>query len=130
MLLGAALHGIVGDDALRKIIRLQLPPNPFGSPEDTKVALRITWHFGTIAFVFLGAWLLATGLRPQAAFAVGVTYLSGTLLSFLALTALGVRLYRHGLAGLFGNPGPLLLGAAAILVWWGSTSLSRAPGAD
>jgi hypothetical protein len=123
MLFGAALHGIVGDEVLRKIGRLQLPPNPFGSPADTKVGVRLTWHFGTAAFAFLGAWLLATGLRPWAAFAVGVTYLSGTFLSFLALTALGVRFYRHGLAGLFGNPGPLLLGAAAILVWWGSTSL-------
>lgn len=55
------------------------------SPTDTKVALRLTWHFGTVALTFLGAWLLATGLRPRADFAVGVTYLSGTLLSFLAL---------------------------------------------
>jgi hypothetical protein len=123
MLFGATLHGIVGDDVLRKIGRLQLPANPFGSPADTKVAVRITWHFGTVAFAFLGAWLVATGLRPRAAFAVGVTYLSGTLLSFLALAALGVRFYRHGLAGLFKNPGPLLLCVAAILVWWGATSL-------
>lgn len=123
MLFGALLHGVVGDEALRKIVRLQLPPNRFGVRADTRVALRITWHFGTIAFAFLGAWLTATGLRPYAAFSIGVTYLSGTLLSCYALIAAPVRLYRHGFTGFVKNPGPLLLLTAAVLVWWGSTSL-------
>lgn len=122
MLSGATLHGVVGDEGLRKIGRLELPPNPFGSPADTKVAMRITWHFGTIAFAVQGAWLIATGLQPDAAFAVGVTYLSGTLLSCYALIAGGVRIYRHGLISLFKHPA-LLLVISSALVWWGSTSL-------
>ena len=122
MLFGAGLHGFAGDEALRKIVSLQLPPNRFGSPADTKVALRITWHFGTIAFAFLGAWLMATGLRPKASFAVGVTYLSGTLLSCYGLMAGAVRIYRHGVGALFTHPSLLLIIAAA-LVWWGSTKL-------
>lgn len=123
MLIGASIHGVVGDEPLRKIAHLQLPPNRFGGPADTRVALRITWHFGTIAFLFLGAWLIATGLLPHAAFAVGVTYLSGTLLSCYALIALAVRIYRRGLSGVFNHPGPIVLSTAAVLVWWGSTSL-------
>jgi hypothetical protein len=55
MLFGATLHGVVGDEVLRRIGHLELPPNPFGTPTDTRVALRITWHFGTISFAFVGA---------------------------------------------------------------------------
>ena len=123
MLIGATVHGVIGDGVLRKIGRLELPPNPFGGPVNTRITLRITWHFGTIAWAFLGAWLVATGLQPDAAFAIGVTYLSGTLLSCYALIAVVVRLYRHGLRGLFNHPGPPVLSTAAILVWWGSASL-------
>ena len=124
MLFGAALHGFVGDDALKKIGRLELPPNPFGGPAETRVGLRITWHFGTIAFAVVGAWLVASGFRPQASFAMGVTYLSGTLLSCYGLLGGTVRIYRHGLNSLFKHP-ILILIVAAGLVWWGSTSLSR-----
>lgn len=122
MLCGAILHGVVGDETLRKIMRLELPPNRFGTAADTRVALRITWHFGTIAFAFVGGWLIATASRPDAAFAVGATYLSGTLLSVYALIAGGVRIYRHGLISLFKHPA-LLLVISSALVWWGSTSL-------
>jgi hypothetical protein len=122
MLIGASLHAVVGDEVLRKIGLLQLPPNPFGTPADTRVALRITWHFGTIAFAFVGAWLIAAGLQPQAAFAVGAAYLSGTLLSCYGLIAGSVRIYRHGLGSLFKHPAIMLI-IAAVLVWWGSTSL-------
>jgi hypothetical protein len=122
MIFGAALHGFVGDDALKKIGRLELPPNPFGGPADTRVGMRITWHFGTIAFAVVGAWLVASGFRPQAAFAVGVTYLSGTLLLCYGLLGGAVRIYRHGLGGLYKHP-VLILIVAAGLVWWGSTAL-------
>jgi hypothetical protein len=122
MLLGAILHGIVGDQALRKIGRLELPPNPFGSPADTRVGLRLTWHFGTIAFALVGMWLVAAGLQPQAPFAVGVAYLSGTMLSCYGLIGGTVRIYRHGLGSLFKHP-VLILIIAAGLVWWGSTSM-------
>ena len=123
MLVGTVVHFVFGDEALRKIVRLELPANRFGGPADTKVALRISWHLGTIAFAVLGAWLLATGLQPDAAFALGVTYFSGTLLSCYALIAVTARIYMYGLASFYKNPGPIILGTASILVWWGSTSL-------
>lgn len=122
MLIGAGLHGVLGDQVLRKIGSLELPPNPFGSPADTRVGLRITWHFGTIAFAVAGLGLVAAGLQPQAAFAIGVTYLSGTLLSSYALIGGTVRIHRHGLSSLVKHP-VLILIIAAVLVWSGSTSL-------
>ena len=122
MLMGATLHAVVGDDVLRKIGLLQLPPNPFGTQADTRVALRITWHFGTIAFAFAGAWLVAAGLRPEAAFAVGAAYFCGTLLSCYGLVAGSVRIYRHGLGSLAKQPAVILI-VSAVLVWWGSASL-------
>ena len=122
MLIGAALHGVLGDGVLRKIGGLELPPNPFGSPADTRVGLRITWHFGTIAFACAGLGLVAAGLQPQATFAIGVTYLSGALLSCFALIGGTVRIYRNGLSSLFKHP-VLILIIAAVLVWSGSTSL-------
>ena len=123
MLAGSGLHFAAGDKALRGLGGLALPPSRFGKPADAAVALRVTWHFGTIAFAFVGAWLVATGLNPGADFAVGVTYLSATLLSFYGLLALGVRIYRHGFRAFFKHPGPLILVTAAVLVWWGSISL-------
>lgn len=122
MLAGAALHGFVGDKVLREVGSLQLPPSPFGAPADTRVGLRLTWHFGTIAFAFVGAWLVAAGVQPEAAFAPGATYLSGTLLSCYGLLGGTARIYRHGLGSLFKHP-VLILIIAAALVWWGSTSL-------
>ena len=122
MLAGAALHGVLGDRVLRTIGGLELPPNPFGSPADTRVGLRITWHFGTIAFACAGLGLVAVGLQPQQTFALGVTYLSGTLLSCFALIGGGVRLYRKGLVSLLKHP-VLILIVASVLVWSGSTSL-------
>lgn len=122
MLAGAALHGFVGDDVLRKIGRLELPPNPFGGQTNTRIGLRITWHFGTIAFAVAGVWLLAAGLQPQAAFAQGATYLSATLLSCYGLIGGAVRIYRNGLRSLFKHP-VLILIIAAGLAWWGSSSL-------
>lgn len=124
MLIAAGVHGVVGDGVLRKIGRDQLPPDPFGGGRsDSKAVIRTTWHFGTIAFGVLGAWLLATGFQPDAAFAAGVTYFSGTLLSCYAVTGLAVSIYRRGLTGFYKHPGPIALSTAAILVWWGSTSL-------
>lgn len=122
MVAGAALHGFVGDDVLRKVGRLQLPPNRFGGPENTRVTMRITWHFGTIAFAVAGVWLVAAGSQPQAAFAQGATYLSATLLSCYALIGGTVRIHRNGLRSLFKHP-VLILIIAAGLAWWGSTSL-------
>jgi hypothetical protein len=101
---------------------LSCTPSRFGTPADTGVALRITWHFGTIAFAFVGAWLIAAGLQPHAAFTTGATYLSGTLLSCYGLIAGSVRIYRHGLRSLVKHPASMLI-IAAVLVWLGSTSL-------
>jgi hypothetical protein len=122
MLIGASLHGGVGDQVLKKIGRLDLPPNAFGSPADTRIALRITWHFGTIAFAVVAGWLIAAGLRPRADFSIGAAYLSGTLLSCFGLIAGSVRVYRHGLVSLAKHPAIMLI-LSAILAWWGSTSL-------
>lgn len=123
MLVGAVVHGVVGDEALRKIGREQLPSNRFGGPGNTRVVLRISWHFVTIAFALLGGWLIATGIQPEATFAAGITYLSGTLLSCYALLGLVTTVYRRGPVGIFKHPGPLILSAAALLVWLGSTSV-------
>src|SRR5919106_413335 len=101
---GAILHGLVGDETLRQIVRLEVPANRFGSATDNKVALRITWHFGTIAFAFVGVWLIATATQPKAAFALGASYLSASLLSCYALLAGSVRIYRHGLLSLYRHP--------------------------
>jgi hypothetical protein len=122
MLFGAILHGVVGDETLRKLMRLELPANRFGNAADTKVAMRITWHFGTIAFAVAGAWLVATSFRPHASFALGATYVSGTLLSIFGAIGGGVRIYRRGIVSLFKHPVVLLVISAA-LTWWGSTSL-------
>ena len=122
MLIGAILHGFIGDETLRKIGSLELPTNRFGSAADTRVGLRLTWHFGTIAFALVGAWLVATGLQPNAPYSVGVTYISGTLLSCYALIGGTVRIYRRGLGSLLKHPVIILIIAAG-LVWWGSTSL-------
>lgn len=122
MIAGAALHGFAGDEVLRKVGRLQLPPNRFGNAANTRITLRITWHFGTVAFAIAGVWLVVAGLWPKAAFAVGATYVIGTLLASYALIGGIVRIYRDGPVSLFKHP-VLILIIAAALVWWGSTSL-------
>ena len=122
MVAGAALHGFLGDGVLQQVGRLPLPTTRFGGRETTRVGLRLTWHFGTIAFAVTGVWLLAAGLQPQSEFARGATYFSGTMLSCFGLIGGTVRIYRNGFISLFKHP-VLILIVSAGLAWWGSTSL-------
>lgn len=121
-LVGAAIHGGVGEAiVVSKLQTETLFPTRFGGPWMTKLMIRATWHITTLAFLVLGAGMLACvpadgseacrGVGKVAAVAFGAFLL---LTAGLSARAIRRRQLRH--------PAPLVFAAVAILAWWGSTS--------
>lgn len=118
-LLGAAIHGIAGEIlVVRRLSPSALPATRFGGPEGTKIMIRASWHFTTIAFLTVGSSLVlsATVLQDEAARAIGLMAAAAST-GFAAL-ALGAALTRSPRA-FFRHPAPILLSSVAILAWWG-----------
>lgn len=121
-LVGSGIHGFVGDRIVRRIEEDALPGNPFtGIP--TKVLIRVTWHFVTIAFLVLGIALLVIGIAPQQGNAGGVAYVSGAAFACWGAFALAYGFRRGGIKVLRSHPGPIVFLLTTALIAWGSAQL-------
>ncbi len=121
-LLGAAIHGLVGDRIVRRIRDESLPGNPFRGIS-TKFLIRITWHFVTVAFFVLGVALVFAGSRPSMSAATGIAYVAGA--AYICWSVLGlVGGVRHaGLSVLRAHPAPIVFLVMVALIWWGEGQL-------
>lgn len=117
-ILGAAIHGVAGELwVVRKLSPDVLPPTRFGGSRLTRTMIHVTWHMTTIAFVTVGAALLASG-----------TFLHGDSARSIAFVAAGASTGFAALAvassgsprAVFAHPGPPVLTATAALAWWGA----------
>ena len=69
-LVTALIHGIVGDVALVRKIKVEaLPSTPFGGPAGSKALIRASWHLLTLVFAILAIALFASGIRDTSDFA-------------------------------------------------------------
>ncbi|HEX8100226.1 MAG TPA: hypothetical protein VF660_08510 [Actinomycetota bacterium] len=129
-LLGAAIHGGVGDFFVVRPLSLNvLPGTPFGGPRLTKLMIRATWHITTIAFVTVGCALLFSGtvLTGDSARALGLLSAfasSGFAAIVLAAVISQARTVqrstkRRDLRAALLHPGPLMLTTVAVLAWVG-----------
>src|SRR5258708_17150538 len=90
-LVTASIHGIVGDAALVRKIKIDaLPSTPFGGPAGSRVLIRVTWHLLTLVFVILAVALFVSGIRDTSNFAPGVAYLAGAMYTGFAVITVGV----------------------------------------
>ncbi|MGH8455695.1 MAG: hypothetical protein ACRETW_11155 [Stenotrophobium sp.] len=122
-LVGAAVHGIIGDLFLRKVARDALPANALGGPENSRTLVRVSWHFVTVTFAVSGFALLYVGSNGTTRLAAGVVWFLGALYACFALFAVAVAVQRQHRQLLFTHPAPLGLSAIAVLIWWGVTRM-------
>ena len=121
-LLGSAIHGIVGDRIVRRIEEAKLPGNPFPGLS-SKLLIRVTWHFVTIAFLVLGISLATIGVKPEIDAASGVAYVAGAAYAGWSVFAL-IAGFRHGGIRVFkSHPGPLVFVLTVALISWGAVLL-------
>jgi hypothetical protein len=120
--MGSAIHGGVGDRIVRRIDEQKLPGNPFAGIS-TKLLIRVTWHFVTIAFLVLGVALLSIGIGARGPADRGVAYVAGACFSSWAVFAL-VAGFRHGGMRVFrSHPAPIIFLLTVILIAWGASQL-------
>lgn len=119
-LLGAAIHGGVGERALlRHVHRDALPRTSLGGRATALSMIRASWHMVTIAFTAFGAGLLACAGSGAGESCAGVGRLAAA--SFAGFGALAVTLaLRRAPRMLVRHPAPLMLTAVALLAWWGT----------
>ena len=115
-LVATAIHGIVGDGLVR---RAEID----GQDSRLKFLVRVSWHFTTIAFAIPGIALITAGVEPDSTAATGVAYVSGGLFTLWAAFALVSSFLRGGARAWLKHPAPVLLSAAAALIWLGVTRL-------
>jgi hypothetical protein len=120
--MGSAIHGWVGDRIVRRIDDQNLPGNPF-TGISTKLLIRVTWHFVTIAFLVLGVALAWIGITPHGSVTRGVAYVAGAAFTCWAVFALAVGFSHGGLRVFTSHPGPIVFVLTAILIAWGVTQL-------
>jgi len=118
LLVGAAIHGIVGDHFLRKVAHDALPPNALGGPENSRSLVRVSWHFVTVTFVVSGFALLGVGWNGTARFGPGIVWFLGVLYTCFALFSVAASVQRHRQQFLFRHHAPLGLSTIAALIWW------------
>jgi hypothetical protein len=118
-ILGAAIHGIVGEVLLvRKLLPEALPSSAFGGPRTTKLMIHVTWHLTTIAFLTIGSALLLYGSLLHGDTARGIGLVAAGASTGFAAVAVGLTAaYAQSPRSLFRHPGPALFTAA--LAWWG-----------
>lgn len=121
-LLGCVVHGGVGDRIVRRIDNEQLPGNPF-TGITTRLLIRVTWHFTTIAFLVLGVGLVAIGIAPDRPEARGVAYLAGAAFACWAMFALIAGFARAGARAFFSHPGPIVFVVTVVLIVVGTARL-------
>jgi hypothetical protein len=124
-LTGAAIHGIVGERiVVTKLHADILPSSRFGSPSFTKIMIRATWHITTIAFVVMGAAMMACapGASSEACRGIGRV----AALAYAGFVALTIGLVAprflatRGRRAPLRHPAPLLFALVAVLAWWGT----------
>jgi hypothetical protein len=121
-LMGSVIHGVVGDRIVRRIDDASLPGNPF-TGVSTKVLIRVTWHFVTIAFFVLGVALVATGAKPHIAAATGVAYVAGAAFAGWSIFALTAGFKHGGMRAFTAHPGPVIFLLTVVLISWGAAQL-------
>ncbi len=122
-LLGAGIHGVVGDRIVRRIEPDSLPASRFGGGSSTKFLIRVSWHFVTIAFVIAGIGLGAAGLQPRWDAATGLAYEAAALITCWALFGLAGSHARAGIRAWTKHPAPVILTLTSALAWWGAATL-------
>ena len=120
--MGCAIHGGVGDRIVRRIDEQKLPGNPF-TGISTKLLIRVTWHFVTIAFLVLGLGLVWIGIAPHESEARGIAYVAGAAFACWAVFALTVGFRHGGLRVFTSHPGPIAFLLTAVLIAWGAAQL-------
>lgn len=130
-LLGAAVHGIVGDlVVVRRLSPGKLPSSPFGGPRMTKAMIRVAWHMATMALVTVGSSLVVSGafLDGETARAVGVVGAGASTGIAVVIVPAAFNQARRSLAlratdrrelRSFLHPGPVILVAIPVLAWVG-----------
>ncbi len=121
-LMGSVIHGVVGDRIVRRIDDASLPRNPFKGLS-TKLLIRVTWHFVTIAFLVLGIALVVVGTKPGITAASGVAYVAGAALACWSVFALIAGFRRGGIRVFKAHPGPIGFLLTVLLIFWGVTQL-------
>ena len=118
---GAAIHGVGGEVlVVKKLSPEALPSSAFGGPRTTKLMIHVTWHLTTVAFLTVGAALLASGsvLHGDAAHGIALVA-AGASTGFAAVAVALTAAYTRSPLALVRHPGPILLMATAALAWWG-----------
>ena len=121
-ILGAAIHGVVGEVlVVRKLSLGMLASSRFGGPRMTKAMIHVTWHMTTIAFLTVGSALLLSGsiLHGDTARGIGLVA-AGASTGFAALAVGLGAAYMRSPRSLLRHPGPAVLTATAALAWWGA----------
>ena len=121
-LAGSVIHGAVGDRIIRRIDDASLPGNPFKGLS-SKILIRVTWHFVTIAFLVLGIALVVAGTKPDVTAASGIAYVAGAAFACWSIFALVVGVRRGGIRVFKSHPGPVLFLLTTGLISWGATQL-------
>lgn len=121
-LMGALIHGVVGDRIVRRIDGSLLPGNPFAGLS-TMLLIRVTWHFVTIAFAVLGIALVVVGTRPDVSAAFGVAYVAGAAFVCWSLFAFVAGFRSGGMRALKSHPAPVIFLLTVVLIFWGASQL-------
>ncbi len=121
-LVAAAIHGGVGDRIVRRIDNDLLPGNPFEGLS-SKLLIRVTWHFVTIAFGVIGGALIWVGSTPTAPAAKGVAFVAGAMYVGWSLFALSAGMSHRGLRAFRAHPAPIIFVLTDVLIIWGATNL-------
>jgi hypothetical protein len=117
-LVGAAIHGVVGDRVVvRRLSPGVLPSTSFGGPMTTKMMIRATWHMTTIAFLTVGSALLLAGSVLYGDFARGAGFVAACAATGFAAIVVGGVIADPRL--LFRHPAPIVLTGVAVLAWLG-----------
>ena len=121
-LLGAGIHGIVGDRlVVQKLSTDRLEPSRFGGPRMTLAMIHVTWHITTVAFVAVGCALLLAGTALDGAEADALAVFAAAAATGFAAIMLGVGMaYMRSPRHLIRHGGPLVFVAIAALAWAGA----------
>ena len=120
-LLAAAIHGVVGEQlVVMKLRRETLPSSRFGSSSVTLIMIRATWHITTLAFLVMGAGLVACSPEPLRRACEGVGRVSALAFASFFVLAIGLVIPHIRRRAPLRHPAPLIFAIVAALSWWGA----------